>query len=77
MGVHGEPVYARINRWEKAIPQYNLGYQRLLDAMDNLETKFPGLIICSNYRGGIAVGDCVKNGKATAQKIIEQVRAGD
>ncbi|MCC6395377.1 MAG: protoporphyrinogen oxidase [Bacteroidetes bacterium] len=76
MGVHGEPAYARINRWEKAIPQYNLGYQRLLDAIDGLEMKFPGLVICSNFRGGIAVGDCVKNGKATAQKLIEQARAG-
>jgi oxygen-dependent protoporphyrinogen oxidase len=70
MGVKGEPVYTRINRWEKAIPQYNLGHQQIMDAIDQLEALHPGLMICSNYRGGIAVGDCVKNGKATADKLL-------
>ena len=75
MGVRGEPAYAHVERWEKAIPQYNLGHSKLHDAIDNLEATFPGLAVCSNYRGGIAVGDCVKNGKATAEKLLGLSRA--
>jgi oxygen-dependent protoporphyrinogen oxidase len=69
MGVSGAPVFSRICRWEKAIPQYNLGYQTVLDAIERLEQDVPGLYLCSNYRGGIAVGDCVMNGKITAKRI--------
>jgi len=70
MGIHGDPAFTRIIRWNKAIPQYNLGYHRVVEAMEDLEREFPGLYLCSNYRGGIAVGDCVKNGKTTAGTIV-------
>lgn len=72
MGMKGEPVYARVMRWERAIPQYNLGYHRIVTMIETLEASHPGLHICSNFRGGIAVGDCVKNGKETALKLMHK-----
>jgi protoporphyrinogen/coproporphyrinogen III oxidase len=69
MGMRGEPVFTRIIRWDRAIPQYNLGYHHVVEAIEDLEREVPGLYLCSNFRGGIAVGDCVKNGKATAGRI--------
>ncbi|MBP1646627.1 MAG: protoporphyrinogen oxidase [Bacteroidetes bacterium] len=69
LGAHGEPVFSRIIRWNKAIPQYNLGYKSVLDAVTSFENEHPGLFFCSNFRGGIAVGDCVMNGKKTAERI--------
>lgn len=69
MQIHGKPVYMKITRWEKAIPQYNLGYYKITDALENFEQEFRGIFIRNNFRGGIAVGDCVMN----AQKISEQI----
>jgi protoporphyrinogen/coproporphyrinogen III oxidase len=69
MSVRGEPAYARVIRWDRAIPQYNLGHQKIMAMVDSLEAAHPGFVVCSNYRGGIAVGDCVKNGKAAAERI--------
>jgi oxygen-dependent protoporphyrinogen oxidase len=71
MNVAGAPVFSRIYRWERAIPQYNIGYQNIVDAIERLEREIPGLFICSNYRGGIAVGDCVMNGKKTAERLSQ------
>jgi protoporphyrinogen/coproporphyrinogen III oxidase len=71
LGVRGDPVKEKIIRWEKAIPQYTLGYQKLYDDIEGLESGHPGLFICSNYRGGISVGDCVMNGEKTARRIQE------
>jgi oxygen-dependent protoporphyrinogen oxidase len=70
MGVQGDPVCSRVIRWNRAIPQYNLGYHTVVEAIEDLERETPGLHLCSNYRGGIAVGDCVKNGKAAAGRIV-------
>ncbi|MBI4534644.1 MAG: protoporphyrinogen oxidase [Ignavibacteriae bacterium] len=72
MGVRGTPVFSKVIRWERAIPQYNLGYQKIVDAIDRIETTEPGLFFCSNYRGGISVGDCVASGKKMAERILEK-----
>lgn len=77
MGVRGEPAFSKVIRWEKAIPQYNLGYLNIMNAIDRCEAETPGLFFCSNFRGGIAVGDCVMNGKKIAEKVTTLVDAGD
>ncbi|MEK9137120.1 MAG: protoporphyrinogen oxidase, partial [Bacteroidota bacterium] len=59
MRITGSPVYTRMSRWSKAIPQYNLGYHVVVQTIERCEKENPGLFFCSNYRGGIAVGDCV------------------
>lgn len=69
VGLTGSPSLVSIVRWDRAIPQYRLGYRSVLDAMDRFERNFQGSFFCSNARGGIAVGDCVMSAHATAQKI--------
>ncbi len=70
LGIRGEPVYSKFMHWQKAIPQYNLGYRKVYNAIDRFEQNYRGAFICSNYRGGIAVGDCV----ISAGKMAERVR---
>lgn len=69
MGLAADPVYTRIVRWREAIPQYELGYKRKTDAMEMFEKNFRGAFLCGNYRGGIAVGDCVMSARRTADAI--------
>jgi oxygen-dependent protoporphyrinogen oxidase len=74
MGVRGEPVFARVSRWDRAIPQYHIGHGRIMEAVDRLELHAPGLFVCSNFRDGISVGDCVKNAAALAERIAGMVK---
>ncbi|HEX7572320.1 MAG TPA: protoporphyrinogen oxidase [Bacteroidota bacterium] len=74
MGVTGDPVYAKIIRWEKAIPQYNLGHLALVEEIRVLERQVPGLYLCGNYRGGIAVGDCLMSGESLARRIAGEMQ---
>lgn len=76
MKVSGDPVFTKIIRWKKAIPQYNLGYLDIMANLESAENEHPGLFFCSNFRGGIAVGDCVMNGKKTAERLLALARAG-
>ena len=75
MGVHGEPVVSRIARWSRAIPQYTMGYQKILDELEYCERRLPGLFFCSNFRGGIAVGDCMMSAEKTYRRVREQLSA--
>jgi oxygen-dependent protoporphyrinogen oxidase len=62
LGITGEPVFHYLTRWNKAIPQVNLGHEDVLAELEKLEKENPGLKFAGNYRGGISVGDCLING---------------
>ncbi|MEW5902415.1 MAG: protoporphyrinogen oxidase, partial [Acidobacteriota bacterium] len=75
MEIKGEPVFSRVIKWKKAIPQYNLGYGKILEKISRFEDNYRGTFISSNYRGGIAVGDCFINSEAVAKRIVEYLSA--
>ena len=70
MKISGEPVFSSYKFWSKAIPQYNIGYIEHEKYFDEFEKKFPGIILSGNYRGGISVGDCIRNSELAAEKAI-------
>lgn len=72
MKIAGQPIYSSQRFWEKAIPQYNIGYVEHEMFFDEFEKENPGLFISGNFRGGISVGDCIKNAELVCNKINEQ-----
>jgi oxygen-dependent protoporphyrinogen oxidase len=74
MGITADPIFTSERFWEKAIPQYNLGYVEHERFFDDFEKQNPGLFISGNFRGGISVGDCVKNAALVCDKINEQLK---
>lgn len=58
-----------ITRWAQAIPQYSLGHLERVALTEAAERALPGLHFCANWRGGISVGDCIKSGFATAERV--------
>ncbi|OHE81251.1 MAG: protoporphyrinogen oxidase [Verrucomicrobia bacterium RIFCSPLOWO2_12_FULL_64_8] len=69
LGVSGSSVFVRHTAWPRAIPQYNLGYERFLDAMAQAEASHPGLFIGGHVRDGIALSDCLAAGKRLAAAV--------
>lgn len=69
LGVKGEPVFVRHNAWARAIPQYNLGYERHLEAMERCERNHPGLYIGGQARDGIALTACIAAGRKLAMRV--------
>jgi oxygen-dependent protoporphyrinogen oxidase len=71
MGVTADPVFAKIYRHERAIPQYVVGHANRLQAIENELGNFPGLVMTGNAFRGVSLNDCVVNARATADKINE------
>jgi oxygen-dependent protoporphyrinogen oxidase len=71
IGIDGAPDFVKIIRWDKAIPQYNLGYYKTIEAIEIFEQNFLGVFVCSNYRGGISVGDCVMSAERNVKNIMD------
>jgi oxygen-dependent protoporphyrinogen oxidase len=70
MQITGKAVYWKVARWQRAIPQYEIGYGRTLVRLDQFEDSHEGLVLCSNYRGGISVGDCIKSAHDTGERLV-------
>ncbi|MFA3782375.1 protoporphyrinogen oxidase [Melioribacteraceae bacterium 4301-Me] len=69
MKISSEPIFVRYKLWKKAIPQYNIGYIEHENYFDKFEKENPGILLSGNYRGGISVGDCIKNSELIFNKI--------
>jgi len=69
MKIKGEPIHLAKRFWEKAIPQYTIGYVEHENYFDHFEKDYRGIFLSGNYRGGISVGDCIKNSELVVDKI--------
>lgn len=76
LGAAAEPLWSELTRWSRAIPQYTLGHLGRLARVEAAERRLPGLHFCANYRGGVSIGDCIKAGHATAERVAAGVRSG-
>jgi oxygen-dependent protoporphyrinogen oxidase len=72
LGARGAPLLARITRWERGIPQYVAGHERITSALEEFEQRRRGLFLLGNYRGGVSVEKCWRNGAALAARIAER-----
>ena len=73
MNIDEEPVFIKEKIWPKAIPQYRLGYIEHERYFEKFESNNPGIFLGGNYRGGISVGDCVKNSELTVKRICDYI----
>jgi protoporphyrinogen/coproporphyrinogen III oxidase len=73
MKIRKDPVFIAEKMWPKAIPQYNLGYIEHERYFETFESNNPGIFLSGNYRGGISVGDCIKNSELTVKRICKHI----
>ncbi|CAG4883495.1 Protoporphyrinogen oxidase [Georgfuchsia toluolica] len=74
LGIAGPAEFVKVTRWARAIPQYTLGHSERMAQVDEAERIFPGLFFCANYRGGVAVGDCIKSAHHAANATTNFLR---
>jgi len=71
MQIDAPPVFIKERMWPRAIPQYTLGYIEHEKYFEKFERNNPGIFLSGNFRGGISVGDCIKNSGVTCSRINE------
>jgi oxygen-dependent protoporphyrinogen oxidase len=70
-----KPRFVVVKKWPRAIPQYTLGHGERLAAVARLEARFPGLVLCSNWRGGVSISDCIDSGLHTGAQLHRWLQA--
>jgi oxygen-dependent protoporphyrinogen oxidase len=73
MGVTAEPVFHRIVRWDRAIPQYHLGHRERAAWVEERARRYPGLFLAGNAYRGVAMNDCTEQAATLAAEVAQFV----
>jgi len=68
LGVKGAPVFQHTALYPRAIPQYNLGYGKFKERMNEIETAARGLFFAGHFRDGVSLGDSIVSGGNAAAR---------
>jgi oxygen-dependent protoporphyrinogen oxidase len=74
LGITANPLMHRIYSWDRAMPQYDLGYPERLSRIDRSLGGFPGLALAGNAYQGIGIPDCIHSGEMAADKILSALQ---
>lgn len=74
LGIRGEPLFARLYRWPRRSPQYEVGHLDRVATIDRKLEALPGLWLTGSGFHAIGIPDCIAHGRATATRAAQFVR---
>jgi oxygen-dependent protoporphyrinogen oxidase len=74
LGITGDPLLARVYRFERASAQHEVGHLARIEALDRILAGTPGLFMTGSGLRGVGIPDCVADARATARKAHEWLR---
>lgn len=75
LGIKIDPDIEQIFRHEKAIPEYNLGHEKMLFEIEERLKFLPGIFLTGNAYHGVGINDCVLAADKTADKIMDYLQS--
>lgn len=66
-----KPVFQAIERWERAIPQYDANVLAIKRSVKELEAN--DLYVCANWYGGVSLADCIRKAQELAKRLTDKV----
>ncbi len=73
LGVTGEPVLVRVQRWMQSMPQYHVGHLQHVANIRAMAAKHAGLELAGNAYEGVGIPDCIANAEQAAERLIARV----
>ncbi|MFN1835038.1 protoporphyrinogen oxidase [Balneola sp. MJW-20] len=70
MDIRALPIERYSKFWDKAIPQFHVGYSKIRNEISRFEKQNPGFYIGGNFRWGVAVPECIEAAEKLSKQII-------
>lgn len=72
-GIDAAPTLARVYRWERALPQYNLGHPERLTAIDERLRSLPSIALTGSAYRGVGIPDCITDATLQANALADRL----
>ncbi len=74
LGIRGQPRERWIYRWNKGMPQYEVGHLERVERIEReLAASAPGVFVAGAAFRGVGIPDCVTQGEKAAQAILSGI----
>ena len=70
LGLKNAPRFAIVSKHSRAMAQYQVGHQEVVDSIEQFTSEFRGLALAGNGYHGIGIPDCIQSGEAAALSLL-------
>ncbi len=63
------PLFHAIDRWQRGIPQYNIGHLERVERVRAMAAQLPGLHLTGNAFDGVGLNDCIRASAQLAERL--------
>lgn len=70
LGIREDPRFIEVAKWERSMPQYEVGHLDRVSEIEKLVSALPGLSLAGNAYRGAGIPDCVRSGEAAAEALL-------
>jgi protoporphyrinogen/coproporphyrinogen III oxidase len=65
-----KPLFSRVFRWPRGMPQYTLGHLDRVTLIENRSAQIPGLALAGGCYRGVGVPNCIESGERAVSKVL-------
>jgi len=67
--IREDPRFIEVAKWERSMPQYEVGHLDRVNEIERLVKELPGLALAGNSYRGAGIPDCIRSGEAAAEAL--------
>ena len=69
LGIREDPRFIEVAKWERSMPQYEVGHLDRINEIEKLANELPGLSLAGNGYRGAGIPDCIRSGEDAAEHL--------
>jgi oxygen-dependent protoporphyrinogen oxidase len=73
LGITGRPLFTEVAKWERSMPQYEVGHLDRVAEIESEVSKLPSLALAGNSYRGAGIPDCIRSGETAAINLVNPV----
>ena len=70
LGISEDPRFIEVAKWERSMPQYEVGHLDRVSEIEKLASELPELTLAGNAYRGAGIPDCIRSGEAAAESLL-------
>ena len=68
------PLFSRIKRWHRAMPQCVLGHAQRVERIEQSAAKLPRLELAGNAYHGVGIPHCIRSGQQASDRLVKSLQ---
>ena len=74
LGIDSNPLFTEVAKWERSMPQYEIGHLDRIAEIENDLGELSGLTLAGNSYRGAGIPDCIRSGQSAAESIVTYLK---